>query len=98
MEQNYLFVFLKILFIITTPVTFLVGVFLLYDLETYMRIEKFFAKSYFLSKKTFFIEQLDRNRESLQLFLLKKRRFVGIICLLNSVMSIFLVTFLLRGY
>lgn len=96
MEQNYLFIFLKILFIITTPVTFLVGIFLLYDLETYMRIEKFLAKSYFLSKKTF-IEQLDRNRESLQLFLLKKRRFVGIVCLLNSVMAIFLVTFLLKG-
>lgn len=97
MEQNYLFIFLKILFIITTPVTFLVGIFLLYDLETYMRIERFLAKSYFLSKKTF-IKQLESNRESLQLFLLKKRRFVGVVCLLNSIMAIFLVTFLLRGY
>lgn len=96
MEGNFfLTAFLKILFLLSAPVTFLVGIFLIYDMETYMRIEKFLAKSYFLSKKTF-INQLEKNRESLQLFLLRKRRFIGIFCLLNSVMAIFVVAFLLK--
>lgn len=94
-DSFFLTTFLKLLFLITAPVTFLAGIFLIYDLETYLRIEKFFAKSYFLSKKTF-ISQLEKNRESLQLFLLRKRRFIGIFCLLNSIMAIFVVAFLLK--
>jgi len=96
-EGNWYFVFFKLLFIVTTPITFLVGIFLLYDIETYLKLEKFLAKSYLLSKKTF-LKQLESNRETLQIFLIKKRRFVGIVCLLNSVMAIFAITFLLKQY
>ena len=89
--------FLKLIFIVTAPVTFLVGIFLIYDIDTYMRMEKFLAKSYFLSKKVF-LAQLDQNRESLQLFLLKKRRVFGIICLINSLMTVILVMFWLKNF
>ena len=86
---------LKSLFIVTSPVTFVVGVFLLYDVDMYLKIEKFLARNYGSSKKTL-THQLEKNRESLQLFLLKRRKAVGIICLVNSLLAIFIVIFLLR--
>ena len=85
---------LKTLFIVTSPVTFVVGVFLLYDVDMYLKIERFLARSYGSSKKSF-THQLEKNRETLQLFLLKRRKAVGIICLVNSLLAIFIVIFLL---
>jgi hypothetical protein len=94
MEQEVLFAYLlKTLFVVTSPVTFIVGIFLLYDVNTFLKIEKFLARSYG-SQKTF-MHNLEKNRESLQMFLLKRRKAVGIICLLNSLLTIFIVMFLL---
>ena len=96
MESDQVFAYtLKLLFLITSPITFIVGIFLLYDVETYLKLERFLAKSYGASKKTF-VHQLEKNRESLQLFLLKRRRLIGFICLFNSVLTIFIVMFLLK--
>lgn len=86
---------LKLFFLITSPLTFLAGLFLLYDLDTYQRIEKFLGKNFGLFKKTL-ANQLERNRESFQLFLLKRRRIVGVVCLLNSIMAVFVSLMLLR--
>lgn len=96
MENEQLFAYaLKLLFLITSPITFIVGIFLLYDVETYLKLERFLAKSYGSSKKIF-LEQLEKNRESLQLFLLQRRRLIGVICLFNSILTIFIVVFLLK--
>ena len=96
MESEQIFAYtLKILFLITSPITFIVGIFLLYDVETYLKLERFLAKSYGASKKTV-LHQLEKNRESLQLFLIRRRRLIGFICLFNSVLTIFIVIFLLK--
>ena len=87
---------LRIFFIITSPATFLVGLYLLYDVETYQKIEKFLAKTYGASKKL--IKSLEVSRESFQMFLLQKRRIVGAICVLNSLFAILAVLFFLRRY
>ena len=95
MGREELFVYLlKLFFLMTSPVTFLVGIFLLYDVETYLKIERFLARSY--GPKKVFINRLEQNRESLQLFLLKRRHFIGVACLLNSLMAVFLVVSLIR--
>ena len=52
--------FLKIMFLITSPVTLLVGLFLLYDLDTYQRIEKLLGKTYGLSRHV--MKNLESNR------------------------------------
>jgi len=97
MDWEWVFVnFLRIMFIVTSPITFLVGVYLLYDIDTYKRIEKFLKRSYGSSKKL--ISNLERNRESFQLFLLEKRRLVGVVCILNSLFAIFTTVFNLRRY
>lgn len=100
MEGDLMFILMplwKLLFIITAPVTFIVGIFLIYDIDIYLRIEKFFAKSYFLSKKLFF-PRLDKNREALQLFLLRRRRAMGVICIINSLMTVVFVAFWLKVF
>ena len=94
-DTAFLAYMLKTLFVVTSPVTFIVGIFLLYDVDTYMKIEKFLSRSYGSSRKTF-MRQLEKNRESLQMFLLKRRKAVGILCLLNSLMTVFIVVSLLR--
>jgi hypothetical protein len=76
-------------------VTFIVGIFLLYDVETYAKIEKFLARSYGASRKHF-LHNLEKHREGLQLFLLKRRRIVGLVCLLNSLLAMLIVTFVLK--
>lgn len=86
--------FLKAFFLITSPITLLVGIFLLFDVDTYMRIENFLARSYGLPKKSL-MSQLTKKRESLQMFLLKRRRFIGIICLFNSLAAFFFATSIL---
>lgn len=86
---------LKLFFVITSPVTFLVGVFLLYDINVYLGIERFLARSYGVSKKRL-INGLEKNRESLQMFLLKWRRSVGLVCLLNSVFALITSFILLK--
>jgi hypothetical protein len=48
-----------------------------------MRIEKFLGKSITTPKKKL-IKQLSRQRELMQMFLLRRRRLIGAICLLNS--------------
>ncbi len=97
MDWEWVFAnFLKMMFIVTSPVTFLVGVYLLYDINTYKRIEKFISRSYGSSNK--FINNLERNRESFQLFLLEKRRLIGVICILNSLFAIFTTVVNLRKY
>jgi hypothetical protein len=96
MQGDHIFAYaLKVLFLVTSPITFIVGIFLLYDVETYLKLEKFLAKSYGASKKTV-LQQLEKNRESLQLFLIRRRRLIGFICLFNSVLTIFIVIYLLR--
>ncbi|MFH1697899.1 MAG: hypothetical protein ABH882_02445 [Candidatus Omnitrophota bacterium] len=87
-EQVINFNFLRVFFLITSPVIFMVGIFLLYDLDTYLKIEKFLGRGYASHKKSL-VKWLDNNRESLQLFLLRKRRTIGIICLLNSLLAIY---------
>jgi hypothetical protein len=85
MEAKETLIFLmKIFILVTTPVTFLVGLFLLYDIDTYLKIEKFLSQSYGVSRKRW-ADWVDKNRESLQVFLIKKRRLLGIICLLNAI-------------
>ncbi len=86
---------LRLFFILTSPVIFLVGVFLLYDVDTYMKIEKFLSRSYGAPKRTF-LKMLEENRESFQVFLLRKRRFIGIVCLLNSLLAIIISSTLLK--
>jgi len=89
---------LKIFFLVTSPVTLLVGIFLMFDIDTYMRLEKFIAKIYGLPKKKI-IKQIGKEREALQMFLLKKRRVIGLICLLHSVVAlVFTYTFLLKRF
>ncbi len=87
--------FLKLLFIITSPVIFIVGIFLLYDVDTYIKIEKFLGRTYGFRKK-FLIKWLDKNRESLQIFLLNRRRSLGVICLLNSILAMYVILFVLK--
>ncbi|MFH0738343.1 MAG: hypothetical protein V2A59_00585 [Candidatus Omnitrophota bacterium] len=79
--------FLKFFFLVTSPVTFLVGIFLLFDVDTYMRIEKFLGKTITTPRKKL-IKQLGRQRELMQMFLIRRRRVIGIICLLNSLVAI----------
>lgn len=81
--------FLHIFFIVTSPITFLVGIFLLWDVENYLKLERFLGKSYGLKK--IFSEQLERNRAELQNFLLRWRRYVGVVCMLHSVSVVFVV-------
>jgi hypothetical protein len=88
--------FLKAMFIITCPVTLLVGIFLLYDFTTYQKIEKFLSRSY--GNTNYVVKSLERNRESLQMFLLKKRQLVGVLCLLNFLIAIYLVVYIYRKY
>lgn len=89
---------LKIFFLITSPVTLLVGIFLMFDIDTYMRLEKFLVRVYGLPKKKI-IKQIGKEREALQMFLLKKRRVIGFICLLHSVVAfIFTYTFLMKRF
>jgi len=83
--------FMKAFVFITTPVTFIVGIFLIYDFNTYLRIEKFLSKRYYVSKKNW-VGWLGKNRESLQMFLLSKRRIFGLICLLNAII-VFVMNF-----
>jgi hypothetical protein len=86
--------FLRLFFIVTSPITFLVGVFLIMDVENYLKLEKLLGKSYG-SRKTF-MEQLEKNRQSLQNFLLRWRHYVGIICVLNSAAAVFIIIHLLK--
>ncbi len=87
---------LKFFFLVTSPVTFLVGIFLLFDIDTYMRIEKFLGKNITTPKKKL-IKQLSRQRELMQMFLLRRRRLLGVICLLNSLAALtFTNTILMR--
>ncbi len=81
--------FFHLFFLATAPFTLLVGIFLLYDINTYLRIEKFLAKNYGPIRKTV-IGVLEKNRESLQLFLLKQRRIIGTICILNALFAFLL--------
>jgi len=92
---SLLAIFLKFLFIITSPIIFIVGIFLLYDVETYLKIERFLGRTYGSRKKTL-MKWLETNRDSLQTLLLKRRRILGIICLLNSILVIYMLLFILR--
>ena len=75
---------LRIFILLTCPITFLVGLFLLFDANTYTKIENFLSKGKDLSRK-YLIEWLEKDRESLQIFLLKNRHAVGAICLINGI-------------
>jgi len=95
--ESILAYILKIFFFVTSPVTFLVGIFLLFDFNTYMRIEQFFSHNVSFPPKKKFIGELNKQREMLQMFLLKWRRIIGIICLFNSVAAIlFTMAYLLK--
>jgi hypothetical protein len=88
--------FLKISFIVTSPVTFLVGFFLLYDLSTYKKVEKILAKSYGHNKRI--INNLERHRESFQMFLIEKRQVIGVICMLNSIFAVLAILLVFKRY
>jgi len=88
--------FLKLFFLFTSPVTFLVGIFLIYDIDTYQRIEQFLAKNYGMPKSL--VMQLEKNRALLQVHLLKRRRIVGGVCILNSLMAIVISIIQLKKY
>jgi len=89
---------LKIFFLVTSPVTLLVGIFLMFDIDTYMSLEKFLAKIYGLPKKKI-IKRIGKEREALQMFLLRKRRLIGLVCLLHSIVAmVFTYTFLLKRF
>lgn len=99
MEQEILLAtILRVVLLITCPITFLVGIFLLYDVNLYTRIEKFLAKSYYYLSKGVILPKLEKNRENLQMFLLKRRRLVGIICLVNSALAIILISSMLNRF
>ncbi len=88
----------KFFFLITSPVTFLVGIFLLFDVNTYMRLEKFLSRDIDFRKRKL-IGELNKQREMLQMFLLRWRRIIGIICLANSIIAvIFTNLYILRKY
>lgn len=91
---------LKAFFLVTSPVTFLVGIFLLFDVNTYMRIEKFLGRDITVgAPKKKLITEINKHREMLQMFLLKWRRIIGIICLCNSTVAIiFTIYVLFRNY
>jgi hypothetical protein len=82
MEENLLSLFMKIFVLFTTPITFFVGILLLFDFDTYLKLEKFLSKSYF---KPVWKTRLNKSKDSLHLFLISKRRVLGIICLLNTI-------------
>jgi hypothetical protein len=42
------------------------------------------------------LEQLEKNRDSLQHFLLRWRHYVGIICVLNSIAAVFIIINILK--
>ena len=86
---------LKIFYLVTSPITFLVGFFLFYDINILLRIENFLGKTYGPAKIVW-IEALEKNRESLQVFLLKRRRLIGAICLLNSASAFIINAVLLK--
>jgi len=95
-EWEWVFVnLLKICFVITSPVTFVVGLFLIYDINTYQKIEKFLSRAYGSDKKI--IKNLEHKRESFQIFLIKRRRLVGTICILNSLFAVFVICYALKN-
>ena len=96
MDISLMLYLMKVFVVITTPITFLVGIFLLYDFDTYMRIEKVLSKSYFFYRVEW-LEKLEKNRYSLQSFLLKRRRIVGLICLANAIVVLFANLHLFRN-
>ena len=84
MENNLLLFLIKIFILLTTPLTLFIGIFLLFDFEIYLKIEKFLSKSYFIHKDTWLI-WLHKSRNSLHLFLISHRRMFGIMCILDVV-------------
>jgi len=74
---------LKLFLFITSPALFIVGIYLLYDFDTFMKIEKIFSKGYF-QVKIKWLDTLEKNRFWLHNFLLKRRRLLGAICLLDA--------------
>jgi len=84
MEDELVLSLVKIFIFVTTPFTLLVGIFLLFDFDTYLKIEKFLSKSYFIHKDISLV-WLNKSRNSVHLFLLSKRRLLGIICILNVI-------------
>ncbi len=85
MEENIVSLFMKTFIFLTTPVVFFVGILLLFNFDTYLKLEKFFSKSYF---KPVWKTRLNRSKDSLHVFLISKRRMLGIICLLNTLLII----------
>jgi hypothetical protein len=78
---------LRAFLILTSPVVFIVGLYLLYDFNTYLKIEKMLSKSYFQVKITW-LEKLEKNRFWLHEFLIKRRRLLGAICLVDAVIIV----------
>jgi hypothetical protein len=85
------FDFVKIFILMTTPTTLLIGIFLLLDFDTLLKIEKTLSKTFFV-RKGHWIEELEKSRNSFYMFLLKKRRIFGTLCILNS-LFVFMASF-----
>ncbi|MGD0336013.1 MAG: hypothetical protein ABSB18_02775 [Candidatus Omnitrophota bacterium] len=89
MESNLGLILLVVFILITAPLTLLIGIFLLFNFEAYLKIEIFLSKSYFLHKDTW-LSWLHKSRDSLHLFLIVHRRLFGIICILDVICMLFL--------
>ena len=84
MENNSIIFLVRIFILLTTPLTLFIGIFLLFDFETYLKIEKFISKSYFIHKDTW-LAWLHKSRNSLHVFLISHRRLFGIICIVDVI-------------
>ena len=58
-RQRFFFDSVKIFILMTTPATLLIGIFLLLDFDTLLRIEKMLSKTFFV-RKGHWIEELEK--------------------------------------
>lgn len=95
MEEEVFPFVMKIFVLLTTPVTLFIGIFLLFDFNTYLKIEKFLSKTYFVSKDLW-IDRLGKSKLFVHSFLISHRRGLGIICIFNTIAMILANIFLFK--
>lgn len=96
MEESIFPVLMKIFVLLTAPVIFFVGIFLLFDFESYIKLEKFLSKSYFVSREKW-LTWLDKSKDDVHLYLINHRRFLGVVCLMNAIGIILANLFLFKN-
>lgn len=95
MDEHIFSFVMKIFILLTAPVVFFVGIFLLFDFDSYIKLEKILSKSYFISKEKW-LTWLDKSKDDVHMYLISHRRFLGIVCLLNAIGIILANTFLFK--